>query len=443
LRFPEAKIKETILHPDPEIRDRATSYFARSSAPDVSIMPQVMQAVAAHGRHDAYRLIGPARNLPQTAESIAWIIDELDDDRSDQYENYTFNLSMVLVEADPALLLPRETAVLEARHFLPDLRAAFAERLRMLSWDAETCLRELEAFCEAGKDKQYANEVDLGHAHRIVEALARHGNECEEKLHALLGQKVQDYRQSPMKWMEPLVVRLAGQARLEATIPLIISKLSEDGGDILNEECAQALTRIGTPAVLHAVAEAFPDANSHFRLYGTGPLENIHSDLAVEIGLRLLGQERDVMIQGSLAHALLYQFATEGIEATRQLLLGRQELDFEGRGLRDDLLETCTLMGERFPEYDEWLAASRAEKEAHRKRVKELEGDPAGLLRYALGKLTGKRMADVPRAKPPLPPKPHLSLPRQPERKTRVGRNDSCPCGSGKKFKKCCGRHSS
>ena len=58
-------------------------------------------------------------------------------------------------------------------------------------------------------------------------------------------------------------------------------------------------------------------------------------------------------------------------------------------------------MGERFPEYDEWLAARRAEKEDHRRRVKELEGDPAGLLMFALGKLTGKKMADVPRAKPP------------------------------------------
>src|SRR5208337_3104026 len=25
-------------------------------------------------------------------------------------------------------------------------------------------------------------------------------------------------------------------------------------------------------------------------------------------------------------------------------------------------------------------------------------------------------------------------------RKAKVGRNDPCPCGSGKKFKKCCGR---
>jgi uncharacterized protein YecA (UPF0149 family) len=27
-------------------------------------------------------------------------------------------------------------------------------------------------------------------------------------------------------------------------------------------------------------------------------------------------------------------------------------------------------------------------------------------------------------------------------RKHRVGRNELCPCGSGKKFKKCCGRPS-
>jgi len=31
--------------------------------------------------------------------------------------------------------------------------------------------------------------------------------------------------------------------------------------------------------------------------------------------------------------------------------------------------------------------------------------------------------------------------PQQPYvRKSRVGRNDPCPCGSGKKYKHCCGR---
>jgi uncharacterized protein len=35
---------------------------------------------------------------------------------------------------------------------------------------------------------------------------------------------------------------------------------------------------------------------------------------------------------------------------------------------------------------------------------------------------------------------PNLGFTRcEPLRSTKVGRNDPCPCGSGKKFKKCCG----
>jgi SWIM/SEC-C metal-binding protein len=32
--------------------------------------------------------------------------------------------------------------------------------------------------------------------------------------------------------------------------------------------------------------------------------------------------------------------------------------------------------------------------------------------------------------------------PAEPAVSNKVGRNDSCPCGSGKKFKKCCGTSS-
>ena len=33
----------------------------------------------------------------------------------------------------------------------------------------------------------------------------------------------------------------------------------------------------------------------------------------------------------------------------------------------------------------------------------------------------------------------HPLLTVQPERRVKVGRNDPCPCGSGKKYKRCCG----
>ena len=116
MRYPEDRIKEAVLHPDIEIRDRAVMYFAKSFSTDTSLMPLVIKAVETYGRqNDAYRLIGASRELPQTEDTIAWIIDELNADQTDKYENYAFNLSMVLVGADPALLLPRESEIFEAR----------------------------------------------------------------------------------------------------------------------------------------------------------------------------------------------------------------------------------------------------------------------------------------------------------------------------------------
>ena len=39
-----------------------------------------------------------------------------------------------------------------------------------------------------------------------------------------------------------------------------------------------------------------------------------------------------------------------------------------------------------------------------------------------------KQLADI---KPSAP---------QPEKQKKIGRNDPCPCGSGKKYKRCCGK---
>jgi hypothetical protein len=397
-------------------------------------MPLVIKAVETYGRqNDAYRLIGLSRYLPQTEDTISWVIDELNDPQANQIDNYIYNLSMVLVKADPAVLLSRESAILEARHFPSALHVFVTERLRMLSWDMATCWQRLEEFCEEGKDKEDASEINMGYANRIVEALARYGEECEGKIHSLLSQKVDDYRRHPMKWLEPLAVRLAGEAHLESTIPLLIAKLLEDD-PYLEGECLRALTQIGTPAVLQAVAEAYPDAPYSFRLYASDPLEYIHSDLAVEKCLLLLPQEEEWDLKRNLAHSLLSHFPQEGIEAVRKMLMGR-ELDFDDRHLRTYLVETCTIMGERFPEYNEWLAEEKAEKEENSKRLKELAGDPYGTLAFAFGKGLDKK-TDTPQIKPHLPLKPPSSKPG----KHKIGRNGLCPCKSGKKFKHCCMR---
>jgi uncharacterized protein YecA (UPF0149 family) len=57
---------------------------------------------------------------------------------------------------------------------------------------------------------------------------------------------------------------------------------------------------------------------------------------------------------------------------------------------------------------------------------------------FALEKLTGKKAPDLPQATLPVPLASRQSLVPKSESKQRVGRNDPCPCRSGKKFKNCC-----
>ena len=118
MRLPEAKIKQAILNPELDIRERAIRYFSVCYSDDEGVVPLVIQAIEKYGREDAYHLVGSSVDLRQTEETVSWIIDELNDPDSDRYENYTFNLTRVLCHADPALLVRREAAILESRHFL-------------------------------------------------------------------------------------------------------------------------------------------------------------------------------------------------------------------------------------------------------------------------------------------------------------------------------------
>jgi len=104
-------------------------------------------------------------------------------------------------------------------------------------------------------------------------------------------------------------------------------------------------------------------------------------------------------------------------------------------------------MEERFPEYDEWQADGKHEREEHGKQLEALKDDPLAALSWALGRAKDYFPTDEPEDQKeslPTPNRPSLAAPllgSSPDAESkRVGRNDPCPCGSGKKYKKCCMR---
>ena len=109
-----------------------------------------------------------------------------------------------------------------------------------------------------------------------------------------------------------------------------------------------------------------------------------------------------------MATALVDQFSTEAIDAARTLLLEDHPDSYD---LKSSLVVACKLMDYDVPELKQW------ERELAEPRR--------------------------PFASRELPPPVFDDLDDESEilpitTTVKIGRNDPCPCGSGKKFKKCC-----
>jgi SEC-C motif len=421
MRLPEAKIREAIIHPDKLVRQEALLYFTDSYSQDAEVMPLAIKAIETYGRSKAFQYVYVLAQLAQTEATVEWAIKELhrEEDKADDRDSYFPALSRLLCSADPQLLQPRADAILQAPGFLKKLVPEFRERLQLASWDADECWKELEKVCAQGVGKQYSSEMDFDHGSRLVEALARNGEKYVDRILELLGQKVEDYDTDPMTWLEIFLVMLAGEMRLERAIPLIVSKLHECG-EILSEQCVEALGKIGTDVAAEAVTEGWLEAVWDYRLFATAALEKIHSDTTVRKCLELLPQDKELDIRAKLADALLSQYAEKGIEPVREMVV-RRAYDSMMTDLMRKLVAVSTVLGVTFHEYPTWKREAEEKLAKQERQMKEMRESFRAPAKPAPSKS---------------PPARHPSPFFSPEK--HVGRNDPCPCGSGQKFKKCC-----
>jgi hypothetical protein len=422
MRLPESKIKEAILHSEKIVRQEALLYFADCFSRDAEVMPLAIRAIETYGRRHAFLHVHLLAQLAQTEATVEWAIQELHkvEDKAEDQDSYFPALSDLLCNADPQLVGPHADRILQALGFVKERAPEFRERLQLATWDADQCWKELEHICTEG----VGQDVDFGHADRIVEALARQGDRYADLILDLLAKEVGDFQTDPMTWLEIFLVELAGEMRLERAVPLIVKKLHECG-DVLSEECVDALGKIGTDAAAEAVTEGWLEAVWDYRLYATSALEKIHSDTTVRKCLELLPQDKDLDIKTQLADALLGQFADEGIEPVRRMVEQRA-YDPMSSDLMRKLVAVSTALGVNFPEYSIWKREAEERLAQQERRMQDMRGF----------------------FQTPAPPKPVPArergdfLERKPAPFLRtekpVGRNDPCPCGSGKKFKKCC-----
>jgi hypothetical protein len=388
-------------------------------------MPVAVQAIEKWGWDEAFEFPHVIADLAQTEETLLWLVGELAKlgrpaDRT--CANRCMHLSRAIAATDPGLILRHEARIMELDGLGLSEREIIADRTSLLARDAHSSWKELERFCEDSKRKRYVNEVNLDHAYSLVEAVAREGAAFGDRVTGILSEDIETYEGSPMVWMEGLAARLAGEMRLEAAVPLLVGKLHVDG-DWTNEQCSRALAQVGTDDVVAAIEEDYPDSEDFYRIYAMGALEDIHSDASLEACLRLFNYEEDLDLKLNIAHAVVGQYSPDVIKAMRGFALDCPP-HRERNSLRDMLVAVAPLTGTDFPEMEEWRELARQTRERCRREftVSAVE-DLLGEVEDQPSEGTSSRAtASVAGGKKP-------------------GRNAPCPCGSGRKYKRCCGRN--
>ena len=427
MRYPQEKIKEAILHPDLDVRDTVIRYFYSSTNLDHTLMPLAIQAIERFGRTNTFSFTHYLNLLPQTEQTIGWVMAELQRDcegRPEERHFYYLNLSRLLCHADIRLIAPHAPDILHARYFDPKEKTGFQERLQMFGWNAEQCWQALQQYCEANREKNDLEEFDLGNALRIVEALARQPQQYKEQIVALLSEKVHDFRYDARKWLQPLMANLAGVMRLHEAIPLLVGNLGHPYS-FLADQSMFALAKIGTDDVVAAVCDQFPGASKDFRLWASDLLCKIHLDVTVQRVLDLLPGETDLAIRLNMCEALLDHFSFEGVEPARQLIK-QHELTPDLRRLRSCLIAVFKIMGSRFPEFDVWEMDAKRDAQEERSKMKEMQKmayEAGGDLSLLVEKMKAK-LAQEKRASPGPTRHPRLSQ-RPPSRERRFGVSSS------------------
>ncbi|MFJ5763606.1 YecA family protein [Neobacillus sp. NPDC093182] len=326
-------------------------------------------------------------------------------------ENQTFNEEAVkiLIENIP-LMEPskRHLAVNLVHRIEPELALKYKEQLQEYipkdTWSLYEILlhgTEEEVYSEYG---QILNDLERAgseqhyfyiKAKKLAACLVKKGWVTEREIDQILEDELEE------QWFSfngILTVYMIGLLKLERHIPLLVSLLDRDEDSLL-EELSVTLISFQSDEVVKEVAPYLRKDNSI--IYAASVVENIKSDFAVKVLREAYRSAKQLDDQDILIEALCHQLSEEALPEINE----HMELDYTS-GLVDveqTVYSYFSILGLKNRELALWRQAAMERELDFRQKGNDL----------------------------PLAPV---------RNEIKVGRNDPCPCGSGKKYKKCCGK---
>ena len=418
------ELKPYLLHEDAPVRNAVVEYFADRWYQDEAIVPLILQACDRFGEEENLRGLYACRRFPITEQTLLDLVARLS---SMTDVNASYHLSHAIATAPVGLLIQHETAVLDSPHQTKETMDFIQHRREFTGWSAPQLWEELQAYALRSEEKKHVNDISHAYVDTLIEALAPYDLPDAETLCTLLRSQDDEHG-----WLEVFLIDLAGERRVHETIPILVDKFRIDAYYML-ERCSETLAKIGDPESVRLIRRAFPNESWSYRLYTSSLLGKIKTRESEDALIALLESESDGTIRTNLCFGLCKLLSRQGVDIVRQEIW--KGYDSSIVSLEEQLLPVTHLLGIDLPEADEWRQ-KREERERFRaqrqQELSELGNKYAALKEQGIDPFA--KLGSPPRKSEPVETTTYR------HHDARVGRNDPCPCGSGRKYKKCCGR---
>jgi hypothetical protein len=416
------RLKPYLVHDDYFLRKAAVEYFHDYWAPDSDIIPLVLHASRRWGAAESISLLSKCYRFRLSETGLTQLLDYLPQ-VSDRMA--LDHLNRVLSQAPADLAAAARPTLRATANVFPETVTRLERRIQLAERSPEDLWQELQDFARRSEDKRYVGEIDHDYADDLVSALAPHSVPDTPTLCHLLATLGE-----AGGWLEIFLVDLAGSRRVPEAIPALVDFLAIDA-DYLLQRTNEALAKINDAEAIRLIRERYVQWPWAARLFAVEPLGDIKRPETEAAVLELLPHEKGLDLQTTLCFDLCKLFSEPGVEVVlRQIRTGYDASMVE---LKDELLPVADILGVRLPQAEAWRKERQDRERQFRQRLSEMDEW------VNQSKAQPKPSPAAARHLPP-PVAPALVNPRPAEgSRGRVGRNDPCPCGSGKKFKKCCG----
>lgn len=425
------KLRKFILNMDGNVRREAGCYFYEGHIQDPQILPLTLQSCQRYGFDECALLLFYAhRQLVDdfTAAKLLEILRETDDENIQMHLTHLLNNASISfleknIDVMPSQISEQQWAI--ARNRLTFNSFSVTQLWQALNEYSEKCINQ---------------KIDASYYKPLISLLAHHDYPEAGRMCELIEE---DHVQG--QWLELFLIQLAAARKTEQAIPIINKKLAEDDF-YLSDACSKALAEIGTEAVVNTLKEGCKSSSWGYQISASDILGRIKLPQSEKAIIELLENNKNTLphdIYCNLCFSLCDLFSNKAFHYGKEIIDDIEAIQIDS--MRERLITLSMVFGTPLSPETRKQWERKITLETQRRREHMRKNHP-GL--YRIGNLLRNYFGANGEFDEVNSLDENISYDRSIESigakpaKLKIGRNEPCYCGSGKKYKKCCGKNS-